>query len=125
DEGGDPLLRAAADDEPGWLLGQRAEARETREGVARQPRHAEANGRLAEELVEGPRRDHATSVDDRDHVADAFDLAEEMRVQEDSSAGVAQPANDRPHVEPSERIQGRGRLVEDDDGGAPEEGDGE
>src|SRR5712691_12938509 len=87
--------------------------------------HAYPNGVTAEKLVEGALRDHAAAIDDGDPVTDLLHLAEEVRVEENGRAAVAQPTNDLAHVVPADRIERARRLVEDDEVGRAEERDAE
>ncbi len=95
DEGGDAAGMtdgsSAVDDEP-VVVGppDAAVAFEHGDTAVRQAGDAEPGDRSIEEVVEAAAREDAAAVDDRDAVADTFDLGQQVRVQEDRCPGVAQ-----------------------------------
>src|SRR4029079_19342895 len=74
-----------------------------------------------EDGVEVAAGDDPAVVDDRDAIADLLDLAEEVRVQEDGRAPIGGRSHDAPDVDPTDRVECRGRLVEDDQRGVAQE----
>ena len=80
-----------------------------------------AYGVLAEQLLERARRDDPAGIDDRDPVAHELDLGQQVRVEEDGHAAVAGLADDPTDVGPADRVEGRRRLVEQDEVGSAEE----
>ena len=68
--------------------------------------------RTGEQLLQIPARHNATAVHDGHPIADALDLGEQVRVQEDRDASIAQPADDRANVVAADGIERRRGLVE-------------
>src|SRR3989475_5692354 len=111
--------------QPVALVVELPEARKARLCCAIEVGHAYPHGVTAEELVERALRDHAAAVDDGDAVTDLLHLAEEVRVEENGRAALAQPADDLAHVVPADRIERARRLVEHDEVGRAEQRDAE
>ena len=112
--GGQPVAVATKRSE---LLLERGDGRRVQAGRE----HADA--RVPEDLDEPSLLDDPPVVDDRHPVADALDLRQQVRVEEDRRAAFAGVADDRPDVVPPDRIEGRGRLVEDHEVRGAEERD--
>ena len=64
-------------------------------------------------------------IDDGHAIADPLHLGQKVGVEEHGRAPVAQRADDAAHVLPADRIEGRRRLVEDDQLGAAEQRHGQ
>ena len=62
-------------------------------------------------------------VEDDDPVAHPLDLGQQVRVEDDRRATVARRADDGPDVDPADRVERRGRLVEQDQLRVPEQRD--
>ena len=73
----------------------------------------------------GPRGDRPAVVEDHDPVAHPLDLGQQVRVEDHRRAAVARGADDRPDVHPPDRVERRGRLVEQDQLRVAEQGDAE
>ena len=76
--------------------------------------HAQAHAVRRDDLVERSRCDDPAVVEDDHAIADTLDLGQQVRVEDDRRAAVASRAHDRPHVRPTDRIERRRRLVEED-----------
>ena len=83
----------AGDREPAVVVGRTRRPNRARAGpgVGREVGGADPDRALPEQVVEAAAREDAAVVDDRDAVADALDLGQQVRVQEDRRAGVAGP----------------------------------
>src|SRR5437773_1941583 len=121
DELGHALGIDPAYDELVALVVELSEARKARLCCAIEVGHAYPHGVTAEELVEGALRDDPAAIDDGDAVADLLHLAQEVRVEEDGRAALAQPADDLAHVVPADRIERARGLVEHDEVGRAED----
>ena len=87
--------------------------------------HAQAHPVGGDDLVERPGRDDPAVVEDDHAIADPLDLGQQVGVEDDRRAAVAGRAHDRPHVGPTDRIERRRRLVEEDQVRVAEERDAE
>ena len=79
--------------------------------------------RLAEQVVDPLDRDQPAVADDPDPVADALDLVELVRGEEDRAAALAFLAHQGEELLLHQRVQAARRLVEDEQVGAVEEGE--
>src|SRR5260221_5086768 len=73
------------------------------------------------QLAERPGGYRPALAYDRHPVADVLGFRQQMGVEEDRGPAVAQLADDRPYLMPSDRVQGAGRLVEHDELGLAEQ----
>ena len=62
-------------------------------------------------------------VDDRHAVADLLDLAQQVRVEEHRGTPSRGASHDAPNVDAADGVEGRGRLIEDDERRLAEQGD--
>ncbi len=76
-----------------------------------------------DDLVERTRRDRPAPMQDDHPVADPLDLGQQVRIEDDRRASIPRRADDRPNVGPADRIERRGRLVEEDQLGLAEQRD--
>ena len=89
-------------------------------GVQPQPHLA-----LPEQLGQGARRGHPALVEDHHPVADPLDLADEVGVEQHGDAAGLQREHEVADVDPAERVERAGRLVEDDELRPGDQRDGE
>ncbi len=76
--------------------------------------HAEPNAVDRDDIVERPRGDHPAAVEDDHAVADPLDLGQQVRVEDHRGAAIARRADDGADVRSPDRIERRGRLIEQD-----------
>src|SRR5438477_2585572 len=119
------LRRDRADDEPLTLVREVAERAQAIERAVLESRGAHADGVSGKEVAECSDLDDAALVDDRDAIADLFDLGQQMRVEEHRRATCLQRPDDLTHVVAADRVEGARRLVEEDERGVAEERDAE
>src|SRR5262249_3700456 len=77
---------------------------------------------LASQCRDVPLADQLTALEDGDAIADQFDLAQEVRVDEDGLTAPLEPLEDAADLTAAERIDAVGRFVEEDDVGVVEQG---
>ena len=88
--------------------------------------HAEPHAVDGDDLVERARRRSLRPWCEDDHaVAHPLDLGQQVRVEDHRGAAVAGRADDRPHVGPTDRVERRRRLVEEDEVRLAEQRDAE
>ena len=119
-------IRSAAqrpDRQPLPVDGRRAEGGRDRPARVGQVGHPQANAVDGDDLVERAGRDRAAVVEDDDPVAHPLDLGQQVRVEDDRRSPVARRADDGPDVRPAERVERRGRLVEEHELRVPEQRD--
>ena len=80
---------------------------------------------LAEQLGERAGGGDPAVVEDDHPVADPLDLADQVRVEQHGDAAGLQRQHEVADVDPAERVQRAGRLVQDDELRAGDQGDGE
>ena len=91
-----------------------------RRAVEAQPQLA-----LAEQLGERAGGGDPALVEDDHPVADPLDLADQVRVEQHGDAARLQRQHDVADVDPAERVERAGRLVEDDELRPGDQGDGQ
>ena len=87
----------------------------------RQVGHADTQLGLAEQVVDPAAGQHPAVVDDRDPIAHALDLGQEVAVEEDRRAGLAGTSDDRADIGAADRVERGGRFVEDHEVWVPEQ----
>ena len=118
----------AIDSQPSSLVATRPNGQVPRppsRPAPRQIRDPDSHRRFAQQVGQPAAREDAAVVDDRHAVADPLDFGQEVGVQEHRRARSAAPPDDRSDVGPADRIEGRRRLVEDDERRPTEQRDAE
>src|ERR1700730_205165 len=85
--------------------------------------HADPARLATEQVVQGAAGDHPAVVDHGHAVADHLDLGQQVRVQENGAAPLAEVVEDLTDVVPPDRVEGAGRLVEEDQVGRTQQSD--
>src|SRR6266550_1532799 len=121
DQLGDPLAFDAFDEDRAvGIVIELAEPGHCRARLARESGRAHTDGRGSEELGEIALCHHLAAIDDRDRITNLLDFAEQVRVEEDDRALLAERADDLAHVVAADRIERARRLVEEHDRGIVE-----
>src|SRR5437867_7173172 len=123
DELGDVLRVHRPDREEVPRARGRAEALDRRQVGLAQAGQADQRLGLAEHVVELAAGDDPAVVDDRHAVADLLDLAQQVRVEEHRGTPSRGASHDAPNVDAADGVEGRGRLIEDDERRLAEQGD--
>ena len=61
-------------------------------------------------------------VHDRDPITNLLDLAQQVRVEKNRGASLGHLADDAAHVVPADRVEGRRRLVQENELGSAQQG---
>ena len=88
-----------------------------------QAAHADPNPVDGHDIVERARCDRAAPMQDHHAVTDSLDLGQEVGVEDHRGSAIPGGPHDRPDVGATDRVERRGRLVEQDQLGFSEERD--